>query len=635
MHYETPGNYTIRLIVSDYYDCSDTSQQTITINPPVIASFEGDTSVFYGDSVYLKNTATGVNPLSFIWIIPEIDTLFTKDFAYLFQYPDTFTVKFIAIDPAGCSDTAITQIVVIQSIKFQKIYGGAGDESNARCIALSNGDFVIAATTTSFGVGGQDILVMRLNSNFQLLWSKTFGGTGNDYLFEAQQPTHPLLETADDGIILVGNTNSWGVGQGDVYLLKIDHNGNLQWSMVYGTNADERGINVQQTTDGGFLMGGDTYDTFGGRDSYLIKTDSTGTLLWSKTLGGYGHEPVSDMRALPDGGAILSGYTSSFGAYGYDGFLSRINASGNVLWYKRYDKGSNDAFYTVLPLTDGGFLAGGNTTVGGSLPAWLVNTDGNGNLLWNRTYNGSGSDIFFDIIPNISGGYAVAGQTQSWGSGGWEFWLMRIEDNGNLQWSMAYGGTSDDLPRSLLQTNDGGYLLAGPSKSFGLGMNDIYVVKTDTNGNSGCNEIAVTPAVGSVSPYVVTVTPQITSSCISGIAATIVKDVTVIENTLCPTQTLKLQNPAIQQDDVQAQENIVKIIPNPNNGNMQITYSIPEKESGTFVIFDITGKEILNFVIKGGNNTFAISGDVLGKGVYIYCFSSNNLVDKGKIVVIK
>jgi len=311
-------------------------------------------------------------------------------------------------------------------------------------------------------------------------WSKTYGGVGYDQ-------ARCVIQTDDGGYAMVGTTNSFGPT--DFYLVKTDANGNMQWNKTYNVNpfeAADYGYSVVQTEDGGYAMAGYTYDLSGWKYFCLIKTDSSGNKQWSRAYSawsvsgeGFGYSVVQ----ASDGGYAIAGCVYRGFALGYKAVLLRTNASGYRLWDKAYGMTYFSQAYSVVKTSDGGYALAGTT---GSMDFWLVKTDANGNMQWDKTYAGTSSDFAYSIIQTSDGGYALAGYTgaTNWG---YDCWLVKTDSSGNHLWNKTYGktygGISNDYAYSVVQTSDGGYALAGYTNSSGAGGHDFYLVKTDASGN--------------------------------------------------------------------------------------------------------------------------------------------------------
>ena len=242
-----------------------------------------------------------------------------------------------------------------------------------------------------------------------------------------------MVQTADGGYVLAGSTYSFGPGNGDVWLVKTDASGNHQWNQTYGGTSIDGGTSMVQTADGGYVIAGITYSFGAGNsDFWLIKTDASGNHQWNQTYGGTSPDYGYSMVQTADGGYVLAGSTYSFGP-----------GNGDV---------------------------------------WLVKTDASGNHQWNQTYGGTSIDGGTSMVQTADGGYVIAGITYSFGAGNSDFWLIKTDASGNHQWNQTYGGTNSDSGRSVVQTGDGGYAIAGYTNSLGAGANDMWLVKTDAIG---------------------------------------------------------------------------------------------------------------------------------------------------------
>jgi hypothetical protein len=210
----------------------------------------------------------------------------------------------------------------------------------------------------------------------QVRFAKTYGGTSYDLAYSVQQ-------TSDGGYIVAGFTYSFSAGYSDIFLVKTDANGNIIWAKTYGGTNYNWARSVQQTSDGGYIVAGSTYSFGGGYfDIFLIKTDASGNIIWAKTYGGiYYSDYASSVQQTSDGGYIVAGWTNSFGAGGYDAFLVKTDASGNIIWAKTYGGTNWDYAYSVQQTSDGGYIVAGYTqSFGEGGDIFLIKTDANGNI---------------------------------------------------------------------------------------------------------------------------------------------------------------------------------------------------------------------------------------------------------------
>jgi len=256
----------------------------------------------------------------------------------------------------------------------------------------------------------------------------------------------------------------------------------MGWSRTYGGASDDYASSVVQTSDGGYAIAGlnSTYP-IGPFDLQFVKTDSAGNMQWIRTYGGTGDEGAYSIVQTGDGGYAIAGYTRSFGAGENDFWLVKTDSSGNVVWNQTYGGALGDVAYSVVQTVDGGYaLAGRTWSYGaGGNDFWLVKTNSSGALQWNQTYGGATIDYASSVVQTVDGGYALAGRTDSYGAGFEDFWLVKTDSSGNTVWSQTYGGASDDYASSVVQTSDGGYAIAGYTNSYGASVFDFWLVKTD------------------------------------------------------------------------------------------------------------------------------------------------------------
>ncbi len=325
---------------------------------------------------------------------------------------------------------------------WNKTFGGALKDQAYSLVQANDGGFAIAVETQSYGSGGWDFMLVKTDISGNLQWNKTYGGAGTDYV-------NSIISTTDGGYLMVGQTNSWGSGGYDLDVIKIDSFGNLQWNTTYGGVGNDKAYGAVRTTDGGYAIAGNT-DSYGAGliDYWLIKLDSAGIMQWNKTYGGTNGDAAFSLVQTSDGGYAVAGGQLSFGAGNHD--------------------------------------------------FWRVKTDTFGTMQWNQTYGGSAQDICRSLIRTPDGGYAMAGFTNSSGNGGYDVWLVKTDGNGNMQWNKTYGGADNDYLYAytgLIATTEGGYALSAFTTSYGagggkssalmMGANslDVWLIKTDSFGN--------------------------------------------------------------------------------------------------------------------------------------------------------
>jgi predicted secreted protein len=242
----------------------------------------------------------------------------------------------------------------------------------------------------------------------------------------------------------------------------------------------ENGQEVRQTSDGGYIIAGQvrTYNVTPW-DAWLIRTDVNGDAIWTKVYGGSEHDLAYPIIQTTDGGYLMAGGTQSFGAGNYDMWSIKTNANGDSLWSKTYGGVDRDECFDAEQTADGGYILAGRTYSfgAGNADAWLIRTDVNGDALWTKTYGGPAHDWAMAVHQTSDGGYVFVGSTESFGSGDYDVWVIRTDANGDTLWTQTYGGTESETGNDGRQTSDGGYIVCGQTHSFGSGQDDVYLIK--------------------------------------------------------------------------------------------------------------------------------------------------------------
>jgi uncharacterized delta-60 repeat protein len=317
---------------------------------------------------------------------------------------------------------------------------------------------------------------VKLDSSGNVIWTKTIGGSFDDFALS-------ITQSSDGGYVVAGETYSFGAGFRDFYLVKLDSSGNVVWTKTIGGSDNDVANSIIQSSDGGYVVAGYT-ESFGSgsADFYVVKLDSSGNVQWTKTIGGSLTDVASSIIQSSDGGYVVAGYTQSFGAGGSDMYVVKLDSSGNVQWTKTIGGLSDDVALSIIQSSDGGYVVAGNTG-GGVYDFYVVKLDSSGNVIWTKTISGRNLDFAYSIIRSSDGGYVVAGFTYSFDTGTLEMYVVKLDSSGNVIWTKTIVGLSDDYARSIIQSSDGGYVVAGWTYSFGAGQADFYVVKMDANGN--------------------------------------------------------------------------------------------------------------------------------------------------------
>jgi len=383
-------------------------------------------------------------------------------------------------------------ICITQNIKCQN----TGICQNGECICLD-------------GYSGTNCEI----ATAKIVWERHYGGSGDDIAYD-------FALTNDGGYIVVGNTNSndgdvsGNNGASDIWIVKLNENGNIIWENSYGGPNAEEGASIQQTTDGGYIVTGNTVSKnddaaqYKGRyDIWILRLDNKGILQWEKTYGGTNWEYVSNVQQTTDGGFIVAASALSNDRDvgknngGYDYWILKLDRSGNIKWSKIYGGENSDVTSFIKQTFDGGYIAAGISAsnsgdVGGNngnFDYWIVKLDRSGSLVWEKNYGGAFYDFASSILQVEDGSYIVAGHSASvevdpnTSDRGQDPWILKLDKNGNLQWEKRYQGEEYDFANSIQQTNNGGYIIAGTSISTGDGrlenfMYDCLLMKVDKFG---------------------------------------------------------------------------------------------------------------------------------------------------------
>jgi hypothetical protein len=348
-------------------------------------------------------------------------------------------------------------------------------------------------------------------------WTHCYGGTDLDYFLS-------IIQTSDNGYIATGYAQSSDgdisspYGNADLWVVKTDIDGAILWKSNYGGTSDETGNCIIQTQDGGYAVAGMTWskdgdirNNHGKGDFWVLKLSASGKIEWQKTYGGSEDDEASSIVQMPDGGYLVTGYTYSndgdvtglhSGGFG-DIWLIRIDPNGNLLWQKTYGGSRNDVAYSIISTTDGNYMIGGisessdgdATDNHGKADYWLIKINSVGKILWQKTYGGSKDEFLASVIETADKGFALNGYSfsndgdVSGNHGDADFWIVKVDNSGELQWEKALGGSDREKGMAIRQMPDGGFVAIGCARSIngdvtGIhGDEDAWVVKLCSSGS--------------------------------------------------------------------------------------------------------------------------------------------------------
>ncbi|MDD1758357.1 MAG: hypothetical protein LUQ22_06460 [Methanotrichaceae archaeon] len=354
--------------------------------------------------------------------------------------------------------------------EWNRTYGGPYGDGIWSLDRIEDGGFIMAGFTSSNGQGS-DLWLLKVNDSGIEIWDRTFGGSGEDIGYSVQ-------ETSDKGFILAGTTKSYGIGGERLWLLRTDANGNRLWDRIFGgfvSSSGDGAWSVVESDDGGFVTTGYTSSFgVGGKDLWLIKTDSSGNKLWDRSYGGPKDEVGMSLIQTNDGGYMAAGRTESYGSGEDDIWLLKVDSEGKEQWNRTFGGEKDDVGLQVLEISDGYVIVGRTESFGSMKKAFLLKINSEGREIWERTYGEESTGI--SVQTTTDGGFIIAGRSEM-GASGRDALLIKADSSGNKQWMMPLGGLEDDIGTYIMRSPDGGYVMSGITDSHGSGAEDAWAVK--------------------------------------------------------------------------------------------------------------------------------------------------------------
>lgn len=380
---------------------------------------------------------------------------------------------------------------------FQITIGTTDTEKSYAVIQLADSGFIVGGSYQFNGFGSDQLFITRTDKYGDTIWAKTYGNS-----VDANKTTVPphasgdgifdIQPTLDGNFIATGATFRLSDAMGDVLVMKFDEYGDTIWTKRYGGQLVDYGYSVLPIADSGYVVVGYT-ESFGAgnRNGYLLRLDESGDTIWTSVIGSTGLDAFFNGILTSNGDLALTGYTFSSGAGTADISLLRLDTSGSILWEKTYGSPQNEFGYAIRETASSGFIITGmhETEAPVVQNAFLLQTDSAGNMLWAKSYGGSKFDGAYDVALSQSGGYVFTGYTKSFASNPNrnDIYVVNTNSNGDTIWTKTVGGSEDEMGEAILTTQDSGLMIVGFTHSFGMGAADIYAVKLDSSGNCSCH----------------------------------------------------------------------------------------------------------------------------------------------------
>lgn len=481
------------------------------------------------------------------------------------------------------------------TIEWQKTLGGSGGDEARPIQQTTDGGYIVAGESNSNNGdvtgnnGSSDFWVVKLDATGTITWQKALGGSGIDV-------AHSIQQTIDGGYIVAGQSNSTNGditgnhGNYDYWVVKLDSSGVITWQKSLGGSGWDALYSIQETTDGGYIVvgesnstNGDVIGNQGNADYWIIKLDSIGTITWQKSLGGSGSDIGFSIQQTTDGGYVVAGQSNSTNGDvtgnhgGWDYWVVKLDSLGDISWQKSLGGAGADEARSVQQTTDGGYIITGRSTSTdgdvtgnhGNYDCWMVKLDSLGAIIWQKSLGGSGADGGWVVQQTTDGGYIVAGYSNSTdgditgNNGDYDCWAVKLDSIGAIMWQKSLGGSGLDIGYSTQQTTDEGYIIAGYSNS----------TNGDVTGNQGNRDY-----------WIVKLSPSVSVSEVSAFSE-------------------------------------FNVYPNPTNS--QVTLKVnPNLVGALYIIYDNMGKAVMSGKIN--NEHTVIELDNLSNGIYLFKVGENS-----------
>ncbi len=461
---------------------------------------------------------------------------------------------------------------------WTRTYGGINDDRGSRIIQYNNNEYIIIGFNKSTEpIGWGNVYLIKTNSNGDTIFTKMYGGGYDAY-------GNDIHKTSDGGFVITGGI--YGVNPGysmDVYLIRTDNEGNELWSRTYGKYLWDQGNCVRQTIDEGFLIAGWCVDSCSSSNIYFIKTDNNGDTIQTRICGNEYLDKAFNMCQSSDSTYVVVG-TAQFDSTGSSYvYLIKVDLNGDSIWSRSYGGIHDDWGADVKRTIDGGYIITGNTRSfgAGRRDVYLIKTNSNGDTIWSKTYGADSQDYGYSVIETSDEGYLVSGISDSF-SPYYDIYLIKTDSNSDTLWTKTIGRAGDDYGNSIIQSPDGGYIIAGYTFINSPANYDVYLIKLDSDSLSSINN----------KPY----------------------SLEYIIFTLHPPY------------------------PNPFNPATVIAFELRVSSDVTLSVFDIAGQEVARLAqgsFPAGAHRRAFDGAGLGSGIYFARLQAGDFTQTRKVVLVK
>lgn len=393
---------------------------------------------------------------------------------------------------SGNQDTGVTTLPDDATTWAAQYVGGLAEEMED-VIVTSAGGYLVTGTMEDYDTDEVHVWLAKYSDDGEIDWQKAYGGDGIDTGYKAR-------ETSDGGFIVAGATESFSNGSSDIWVFKIDSAGGIEWQKSYGGSGVEQAWSIDITTDGGYIVAGGT-SSFGagGADCLVLKLDANGNIVWQKAFGGSADEAgggefeeyVARVFEDGDGNYLVSCITFSFGSGDSDIWVFKLDADGSILWENAYGDEDEDGMWMIREKSDGGYLVPGYFTPTSDYDTdlWAMHLNKDGTIAWQNTYGVSGVwDEALTLGATSDGGALLGGFYEEDNDSDWSLTLVRVDTDGNLQWSSKYE-RGFDWANAVAEFPGGGFAVAGATMNSLSDQVDFLMLNMSAEGTIGssCN----------------------------------------------------------------------------------------------------------------------------------------------------
>ena len=453
-----------------------------------------------------------------------------------------------------------------------------------------------------------------------IIWESRFGGVEYD-------EANAVVRSFAGDYIIAGYTQSYGLGRwGNAYFVRVNENGDSVWTRHYGWDGIDVFASLTITSDSMFAATGftDTPDSF--ENIYLVKIDLDGNLQWEKNFGGKSKDVAQDIITTHDGGMVLTGVTKSFGSGEEDLFIFKTNKDGDSLWFKVYGTTGNDGGYSIKETSDGGYIIAG---IYNWSDIWLVKTDLNGDTLWTKVLGGPDYDEAISVFETEDKGFILCGSTASFGAGELDAYVIKTDSLGNIEWQKTYVGPGYDEGRKIIK-RDNGYLVMANTDGGLAGEMDYFIIWIDLNGDTLLTRTYGDAGEDRCFDVIEVDNYFLIAGADFSIASFSDASLLLIESGNNPSD--------VKYDHTVSEYFLSNAYPNPFNPETNIRFTLPEDGYTSLKIYNILGKEVktlINEYKSRGSYTIKFNAEGLPGGVYFYKLSSKNFTETKKLILLK